>query len=201
MLIKNPYNIQANSTAQSTTNQSVTSPYHTSMQNSHHQQMETTAQTSSIIDQTNSHLSNAFNHATPSGNAVSNHQNPTQLNIKTEKRLDKSVKKNDKRFLCCYCSWSGNDNWGLKRHLNTHTKPFVCGLCDYKAARSERLATHVFKVHNKKVCTKCNYLAENQTEYDAHVNTTQYVIAIYQLIEIFVLSYKRTESIMISKSF
>lgn len=91
--------------------------------------------------------------------------------VKMEKcNADKNdKKKNDKRFLCCYCSWSGNDNWGLKRHLNTHTKPFVCVLCDYKAARSERLATHVFKVHNKKVCTKCNYLTDNQTEYDDHV--------------------------------
>lgn len=171
--------IQSNNstTQQPTTNQSVTGPYHTSIQNSHHQQMEATSQPS-IIDQTNhSHMSNAFNHTTPSGATVSGHQNQSsQSNIKVEKRPgDKSAKKNDKRFLCCYCSWSGNDNWGLKRHLNTHTKPFVCGLCDYKAARSERLATHVFKVHNKKVCTKCNYLAENQTEYDAHVNTTQYV--------------------------
>lgn len=182
--------IQANNTTQPSSNQSVTGPYHTSIQNSHHQQMEATSQTS-IIDQTNHpHMSNAFNQATPSGTAVSSHQNQSQLNIKVEKRLgsggggggDKSAKKNDKRFLCCYCSWSGNDNWGLKRHLNTHTKPFVCGLCDYKAARSERLATHVFKVHNKKVCTKCNYLAENQTEYDAHVNTTQYVFLVFKLI-------------------
>lgn len=162
-----------NTTPQSATNQSVTGPYHTSIQNSHHQQMEATSQPS-IIDQTNhSHMSNAFNHSTPSGTT---NQSSSQPNIKVEKRPgDKSAKKSDKRFLCCYCSWSGNDNWGLKRHLNTHTKPFVCGLCDYKAARSERLATHVFKVHNKKVCTKCNYLAENQAEYDAHVNTTQYV--------------------------
>lgn len=131
--------------------------------------MEVTSQ-AAIIDQTNQHLSNTF-HAT-AGNTP-NHQNQSQPNIKVEKKIDKSTKKNDKRFVCCYCSWSGNDNWGLKRHLNTHTKPFVCCLCDYKAARSERLATHVFKVHNKKVCTKCNYLAENQNEYDAHVNDTQ----------------------------
>lgn len=97
--------------------------------------------------------------------------------LKTEKGSEKSSssskKKGDKRFVCCYCTWMGSDNWGLKRHLNTHTKPYVCMLCDYKAARSERLATHVFKVHNKKVCTKCNYLAENQDEYDAHVYEAQ----------------------------
>lgn len=95
--------------------------------------------------------------------------------LKVEKGGDKSSskKKGDKRFTCCYCTWTGSDNWGLKRHLNTHTKPYVCMLCDYKAARSERLATHVFKVHNKKACTKCNYLAENQDEYDAHVYEAQ----------------------------
>ncbi|XP_053684222.1 uncharacterized protein LOC128734188 [Sabethes cyaneus] len=76
--------------------------------------------------------------------------------------------KSEKRFTCCYCPWSGADNWGLKRHLNTHTKPFVCMLCDYKAARSERLATHVFKVHNKKACNKCNYFAEDQEQLNAH---------------------------------
>lgn len=97
-----------------------------------------------------------------------------QSALKTEKSPDKSAKKKgDKRFICCYCTWSGSDNWGLKRHLNTHTKPYVCMLCDYKAARSERLATHVFKVHNKKVCTKCNYLADNQDDYDAHVYEAQ----------------------------
>lgn len=98
----------------------------------------------------------------------------TSIDIKVEKTSNKSMKKkNDKRFLCCYCSWSGNDNWGLKRHLNTHTKPFFCVLCEYKAARAERLATHVSKVHNKKVCTKCNYLADNQNEYNSHVYEAQ----------------------------
>lgn len=125
----------------------------------------------SIIDQTNQMSNNAFQ----SGCGVaSNQQNQSQqLNVKVEKNVEKPTKKSDKRFVCCYCSWSGNDNWGLKRHLNTHTKPFTCVLCDYKAARSERLATHVFKVHNKKVCTKCNYLSENQSEYDVHVNDAQ----------------------------
>lgn len=101
-------------------------------------------------------------------------QQPAPVTIKTEKLCDKSAKKkNDKRFVCCYCTWTGSDNWGLKRHLNTHTKPFVCMLCDYKAARSERLSTHILKVHNKKVCTKCNYLADNQDEFDTHVFEAQ----------------------------
>lgn len=68
---------------------------------------------------------------------------------------------------------TGADNWGLKRHLNTHTKPFVCMLCDYKAARSERLATHVFKVHNKKACNKCNYFAEDQDQLNTHMLESQ----------------------------
>lgn len=152
------------------TNLSIPAAYHSTLQNHHQQQIEQPSQ-ASIIDQTNQHIGNTFH-----GNSgtASNHPNESHtLNIKVEKKLEKATKKTDKRFICCYCSWSGNDNWGLKRHLNTHTKPFVCNLCDYKAARSERLATHVFKVHNKKVCTKCNYLAENQSEYDAHVNDTQ----------------------------
>ncbi|XP_022908448.1 protein charlatan [Onthophagus taurus] len=77
-------------------------------------------------------------------------------------------KKGEKRFSCCYCSWSGVDNWCLKRHMNTHLKPFVCGLCDYKAARSERLATHVLKVHNKRSCGKCNFLADDPAQLSAH---------------------------------
>jgi hypothetical protein len=38
-------------------------------------------------------------------------------NIKHEKTSDiKPIKKKgEKRFLCCYCSWTGADNWGLKR--------------------------------------------------------------------------------------
>lgn len=125
----------------------------------------------SIIDQTCQHLSNVFQ--TSTGSTANQQSQSQQLSVKVEKNSDTTTKKGDKRFMCCYCSWSGNDNWGLKRHLNTHTKPFVCFLCDYKAARSERLATHVFKVHNKKVCTKCNFLAENQIEYNNHVNEAQ----------------------------
>ncbi|CAH2002690.1 unnamed protein product [Acanthoscelides obtectus] len=79
-----------------------------------------------------------------------------------------SKKKGEKRFSCCYCSWSGVDNWCLKRHMNTHLKPFVCALCDYKAARSERLATHVLKVHNKRSCGKCNFLADDLTQLSIH---------------------------------
>lgn len=77
-------------------------------------------------------------------------------------------KKGDKRFMCCYCPWTGADNWGLKRHLNTHTKPYVCVLCDYKAARPERLVTHVYKVHNKKACNKCSFLADDHAQFLAH---------------------------------
>lgn len=82
-------------------------------------------------------------------------------------------KKGEKRFSCCYCSWSGVDNWCLKRHMNTHLKPYVCGLCDYKAARSERLATHVLKVHNKRACGKCNYLADDLTHLSVHQQEQQ----------------------------
>lgn len=82
-------------------------------------------------------------------------------------------KKGEKRFTCCYCSWSGVDNWCLKRHMNTHLKPFVCGLCDYKAARSERLATHVLKVHNKRACGKCTFLADDATQLILHQQEQQ----------------------------
>lgn len=94
----------------------------------------------------------------------------TTVNIKHEKMVhSKSPKsKSEKRFMCCYCPWSGADNWGLKRHLNTHTKPFVCLLCDYKAARSERLTTHIFKVHNKKACNKCNFFADDAAQLAQH---------------------------------
>ncbi|XP_049290033.1 protein charlatan isoform X3 [Anopheles funestus] len=75
----------------------------------------------------------------------------------------------ERKFVCTYCPWAGADNWGLKRHMNTHIKPFLCLLCDYKAARSERLVTHVLKVHNKKACSKCNFFAEDQAHLDAHL--------------------------------
>lgn len=102
---------------------------------------------------------------------VSNAHQVSTVNIKHEKTSqgNKSQKsKGEKRFMCCYCPWSGADNWGLKRHLNTHTKPFVCLLCDYKAARSERLTTHIFKVHNKKACNKCNFFADDQAQLAQH---------------------------------
>lgn len=92
----------------------------------------------------------------------------TKINFKSSLSVKSSKKKGEKRFTCCYCSWSGVDNWCLKRHMNTHLKPFVCGLCDYKAARSERLATHVLKVHNKRSCGKCNYLADDAVQLSAH---------------------------------
>lgn len=72
------------------------------------------------------------------------------------------------RYTCCYCSWSGVDNWCLKRHLNTHLKPFACALCEYKAARAERLATHVLKVHNKRQCSRCSFLGEDIAQLQLH---------------------------------
>lgn len=87
---------------------------------------------------------------------------------RTEEKKSPRRKPGEKRYSCCYCSWSGVDNWCLKRHLNTHLKPFVCGLCEYKAARSERLATHVFKVHNKRACSRCSFLADDQMQLTVH---------------------------------
>ncbi|KAK0161174.1 hypothetical protein PV327_009673 [Microctonus hyperodae] len=74
----------------------------------------------------------------------------------------------ERRYTCCYCSWSGVDNWCLKRHLNTHLKPFACALCEYKAARAERLATHVLKVHNKRQCSRCSFLGEDIAQLQLH---------------------------------
>ncbi|OAD59347.1 Protein charlatan [Eufriesea mexicana] len=74
----------------------------------------------------------------------------------------------ERRYTCCYCSWSGVDNWCLKRHLNTHLKPFACTLCEYKAARAERLATHVLKVHNRRQCSRCSFLGEDATQLQVH---------------------------------
>ncbi|XP_015440107.1 PREDICTED: zinc finger protein 335 [Dufourea novaeangliae] len=74
----------------------------------------------------------------------------------------------ERRYSCCYCSWSGVDNWCLKRHLNTHLKPFACTLCEYKAARAERLATHVLKVHNRRQCSRCSFLGEDAAQLQMH---------------------------------
>lgn len=82
-------------------------------------------------------------------------------------------RKGERRYACCYCTWSGVDNWCLKRHLNTHLKPFACALCEYKAARAERLATHVHKVHNKKACAKCPFLADDQHQLAHHLREAQ----------------------------
>lgn len=79
----------------------------------------------------------------------------------------------EKRYPCPYCSWSGVDNWCLKRHLNTHLKPYVCALCDYKAARTERLQTHVLKVHNKRSCIRCSYMADDQSQLNVHLQEHQ----------------------------
>ncbi|XP_047507875.1 protein charlatan [Pieris napi] len=81
----------------------------------------------------------------------------------------------ERRYACCYCAWSGVDNWCLKRHLNTHLKPFACALCEYKAARAERLATHVHKVHNKKACAKCPFLADDAAHLAAHLRDHHHV--------------------------
>ncbi|XP_036148578.1 protein charlatan isoform X2 [Monomorium pharaonis] len=69
---------------------------------------------------------------------------------------------------CPTCSWTGVDNWCLKRHMNTHTKPYACSLCEYKAARAERLATHVLKVHNRRQCSRCSFLAEDANQLQMH---------------------------------
>ncbi|CAB3227998.1 unnamed protein product [Arctia plantaginis] len=84
-------------------------------------------------------------------------------------------KQGERRYACCYCSWSGVDNWCLKRHLNTHLKPFACALCEYKAARAERLATHVHKVHNKKACAKCPFLADDQHQLAHHLRDAHHI--------------------------
>ncbi|KAJ8719274.1 hypothetical protein PYW08_011449 [Mythimna loreyi] len=81
----------------------------------------------------------------------------------------------ERRYACCYCAWSGVDNWCLKRHLNTHLKPFACALCEYKAARAERLATHVHKVHNKKACAKCPFLADDQLQLAQHLRDAHHI--------------------------
>lgn len=118
-------------------------------------------------------------HHTSNGNAAP--EQPLNVKVKQEKQSttvaasanSSPKKKGDKRFVCCYCPWTGADNWGLKRHLNTHTKPYVCMLCDYKAARSERLVTHVYKVHNKKACNKCSFLADDHAQFLAHLSEAQ----------------------------
>ncbi|XP_075977312.1 uncharacterized protein LOC142977336 isoform X2 [Anticarsia gemmatalis] len=84
-------------------------------------------------------------------------------------------KQGERRYACCYCTWSGVDNWCLKRHLNTHLKPFACALCEYKAARAERLATHVHKVHNKKACAKCPFLADDQLQLAHHLRDAHHI--------------------------
>lgn len=186
------FNQSSTNHSSQTTTLNIPSAFSTSATHNQHQPH----QQSSIIDQTTGNLNantntnhpslltsnTGINSSTTTATTTTTNtqkqqqqQHQEQQRIKMEKNTDKisTKKKNDRRFLCCYCNWSGTDNWGLKRHLNTHTKPFICMLCDYKAARSERLVTHVFKVHNKKVCIKCNYLADNQSEYDTHIYEAQ----------------------------
>lgn len=126
------------------------------------------------------HQVNANGHVIPEQRQ--SQQLPVSQKIKQEKSMpvvapqssgSPPKKKGDKKFVCCYCPWTGADNWGLKRHLNTHTKPYVCMLCDYKAARSERLVTHVYKVHNKKACNKCSFLADDHVQYLTHQSEAQ----------------------------
>lgn len=115
------------------------------------------------------HSTSTATSSTPSRPGNSNDIKNVNINVKPGTvAKGNGKKKGEKRFSCCYCSWSGVDNWCLKRHMNTHLKPFVCGLCDYKAARSERLATHVLKVHNKRACGKCNFLADDPAQLSVH---------------------------------
>jgi KRAB domain-containing zinc finger protein len=107
----------------------------------------------------------------PNGSTSKSHKKKPQSSMAPNVGPPKEQK--EKRYTCCYCSWSGVDNWCLKRHLNTHIKPFVCALCDYKAARSERLATHVLKVHNKRTCNKCSFLADDQMSLTEHIHEHQ----------------------------
>jgi hypothetical protein len=146
---------------------------------SHHQTTNATQQHHSIeqvIQNSSNNNTNSNNNQSNNNNSMNNSSLTTGINIKNEKSVHqgKSPKpKGEKRFMCCYCPWSGADNWGLKRHLNTHTKPFVCLLCDYKAARSERLTTHILKVHNKKACNKCSFFADDQAQLTQHQIDTQ----------------------------
>ncbi|XP_017783831.1 PREDICTED: zinc finger protein 84-like [Nicrophorus vespilloides] len=124
-------------------------------------------------EQPEANINNCINNAITIPNGFNNisrtlPNNRNNVEMKPKSSKVGSKKKGEKRFSCCYCSWSGVDNWCLKRHMNTHLKPFVCGLCDYKAARSERLATHVLKVHNKRACSKCTFLADDQQQLTAH---------------------------------
>lgn len=139
--------------------------------NSNQPNQSTETLTNSLTNINSLSIPNGFNNLprNPTNSRLPVGNDNKNVNGKTG-NMSKNIgkKKGEKRFTCCYCSWSGVDNWCLKRHMNTHLKPFVCGLCDYKAARSERLATHVLKVHNKRACGKCNFLADDLTQLTAH---------------------------------
>ncbi|XP_058805656.1 zinc finger protein 865-like isoform X2 [Phymastichus coffea] len=110
----------------------------------------------------------------PAATVQNSQQSRRSQNTACKTQLGKSTagsssnKNQERRYTCCYCSWSGVDNWCLKRHLNTHLKPFACALCEYKAARAERLATHVLKVHNRRQCSRCSFLAEDLPQLQVH---------------------------------
>lgn len=141
--------------------------------NANGSQVQSPEPSTNTLANVNSQLSipngfNSLNRNIPNGRSNNVHDIKLLSNKTQNLSKNNSKKKGEKRFTCCYCSWSGVDNWCLKRHMNTHLKPFVCGLCDYKAARSERLATHVLKVHNKRACGKCTFLADDPNQLNAH---------------------------------
>jgi len=58
-------------------------------------------------------------------------------------------KKEEKYFACNHCTWRGEYNWSLQRHLATHIKPFRCSICDFSTSRKYRLVVHVRKRHTE----------------------------------------------------
>jgi hypothetical protein len=73
-------------------------------QQSHHHSIE-------HVIQTNNQQS-AVSQAAAAAVAISiKHEKTGHHHQKTIQKV-----KGEKRFMCCYCSWSGADNWGLKRH-------------------------------------------------------------------------------------
>lgn len=161
---------ETQSAANTTTINIPTFSQHQTANSVQHHSIEQVIQNSNANNQ-----SNNVNNQTTSINIKNeksvHHQHQQQQQQQQQGKAQKP--KGEKRFMCCYCPWSGADNWGLKRHLNTHTKPFVCLLCDYKAARSERLTTHILKVHNKKACNKCSFFADDQAQLTQHQIDTQ----------------------------
>ncbi|XP_050094998.1 protein charlatan isoform X2 [Anopheles aquasalis] len=139
------------------------------LQQAHHQHQQQQQQQQHHSVQTSPHALQSISVKQEKTTTLLNTSGSSVGSLGEDKSFPKKVK-GEKKFSCAFCPWAGTDNWGLKRHLNTHTKPYVCLLCDYKAARSERLATHVFKVHNRKACGKCNFIADDQSQLDAHLH-------------------------------